>query len=102
MSTSYRTQERKGTGDGGTCVLSDLIDLEKLDVTSSSQWRSMLRSTYAGNLQEQISPRWNVTREAAAQMLVVNWYSESEWGRGREGVRNSSGADFVNFEDSTA
>ena len=67
--------------------LSDLIDLEQLDVAASKSVAFIAADLARGNLQEQISPRWDVTREAAAQMLAVRQmrpgYSGSEWGRGR-------------------
>ena len=70
--------------------LSDLVDLEQLDVAASQVsgvQSCRLRVLRRGNLQEQISPRWDVTREAAAQMLAVRQMqtgsSGSEWGRGK-------------------
>jgi len=68
-------------------VLSDLIDLEQLDVAASKSVAFIAADLARGNLQEQISPRWDVTREAAAQMLAVRQmqtgYSDPSGGRGR-------------------
>ncbi len=54
-----------------------------------------------GNLQEQISLRWNVTREAAAQIDVSKLgmaFRDASGGKGKKQIR----CRFCDFDESTA